>query len=34
MDFRELVALVTGGAHGIGYACARALVQRGTALLI
>lgn len=34
MDFRETVALVTGGAHGIGYACAFALLQRGTRVVI
>lgn len=34
MDSSELVALVTGGAHGIGYACARAFAKRGTRVVI
>ena len=29
MDFAEKVALVTGGASGIGAACARSLAARG-----
>ena len=34
MDIRGAVAIVTGGASGIGAACARALASRGAKVVV
>lgn len=34
MNFDKLIALVTGGARGIGLACVRALLQKGSRVVI